>query len=139
MSTTAVAMMLQEIYSEIPVEILNTCFDPHKYQTTLDDRIISEVLQTRVLNDVNIRMGQTTRIELQNSWKVSTTKDQFEGMVGNNYTAAYFQIPPEAREFKNIATCERVTDYYNFASPINAGPTGSISSLGYTVAALGAA
>lgn len=139
MPAPAIDMMLQEIYSEIPMEILNIAFDPVKNQTTLDDRIITEVISGRVLRDVNARMGKTTRIEIDNTWKLDTTLAQYEGIVGNNYTSAFFLIPPEAREYRNIATVERVTDYYNFESPINAGPTGSISSLGNTVSGLAAA
>lgn len=139
MPAPAIDMMLQEIYAEIPAAILNIAFDPVKNQTTLDDRIITEVIQGRVLKDVNARMGKPARIELNNAWKLDTTLAQYEGIVGNNYTAAFFFIPPEAREYRNIATVERVTDYYSFQSPLNAGPTGTMTSLGNTVAGLGAA
>lgn len=139
MPMTPLALMLQEIYSEIPLELLNVTFDPKKYQTTLDDRIISEVLNARVMGDVNIRMGQSAQIELQEAWRIDTSLDEYQGTVGNNFTAAYYLVPPEAREYKNIATVERVINYTAYQSPTNSGPAGTMGALGNTVAGLAAA
>ena len=139
MAMTAIAYMLQEITSEIPEEILNVAFDPTTYQTTLDDRIAFEVLQSTVLNDINLRSGQTTRIEIDNAWRVNTDLPEYAAFAGNTFEAAFFLIPPEAREFKNITTVERVTDFYNYSVPTAVGALSTVGSKGNTVSGLAAA
>lgn len=127
--------LLAHVYANIPPAILKAVFRPSNGRT-LDTCLFEEVFKPRVLLDINLLMGKKTRIELLGEWKVPVTLPEFAAVVGATYDASFFYIPPEFREFRNIATVEGISDDYTYAMPVNSGSIGNINNIGNTVTSL---
>lgn len=136
MPAPALSLMLSLIYNTIPYELLNLAFEPQKYQTTIDQRILTEVWQGRVLNDVNLLIGKRTRIQLSQNWLMNITMPEFALIAGETYDAAYFLIPASARGGRNIATVESISDNYTFSLATTVGPIGNMNQMGNSVSSL---
>lgn len=135
MPANAMSFILQTIYSNIPKPILMAAFEPQKNQSTLDELIIDRVVAGRVLMDLNLVSGLRAKIPLIEAWRQPVESLPFEIVAGSTYDAAYYVIPRDARQGRNIIAIEQVSDVYNFASP-SGGLLGQMGVLGDSVADL---
>ena len=114
MAASALTLIMTQIYAEIPIQILEAAFLKEDQPTTsLDERIIHEVIRKRVLLDANLVATRMCRIPLCDAWVVPTSYGNNVGATTYLYNCTYIQIPPEAREFRNIASVIRLTGYIN--------------------------
>ena len=108
MPVTALTACLSHVFNNIPEEILEAAFEPDRYNVTLDERIITEVIRGRVLISANLLTGRHTRIPLFEEYREDTVfkgQKYIENIGRNEYyeDMTVFRVPPEAREGKNIA------------------------------------
>ncbi len=136
MPVSPMSFILTTIFSNIPLPILNAAFEPTKYQSTLDERIIDEVIAVRVLNDLNLVSGLRARIPLIDAWKQPVEQMPFEVIVGSTYDADYYLIPPSVRQGRNIVAVEQIADDYSFTAPTNTLPGSGVGVMGNSVSDL---
>lgn len=106
---------LIEIYSQIPVEILNLAFAPENFRSTLDDLILDKVIQMRVLSDCNIVGGHMKDIPLIYEYVESTVPMQGTSYLASNYHSLY-RIPPEVRDNRIIVAVHKIKYPYTFTN-----------------------
>lgn len=94
---------LRTIYHNIPVEILNLCFQPEENRVSLDDLIHERVIVDRVMHDLNVVAGKITQI-LLTPQMIKPAHMPNPGIYGMSQAHAIYTIPPELREYKNIAS-----------------------------------
>ncbi len=136
MAAPVMSYLLTSIFAKVNRQILLLAFDPVKNQTSLDTRIISEVIQARVLLDVNLLMGKKTKIQLLDNWLVKTGLSEFAVITGALYDSSFYFIPPEAREMRNISTIQGISSDYAYSLPVNGSSSGNANNIGNTVASL---
>lgn len=96
----AVDHALRNIYSNIPMEILELAFDQKGKRKSLDEAIIDEVIEGRVRPDVSAIAGQYKEIVLIPEWAMTTNIYPAGGNVSPILPYAVYTIPPEAREHR---------------------------------------
>ena len=135
MPAPANTYILQHIYANIPRQILAEAFEPMKYQVSLDERILGEVIATRVLLDTNLVAGRMTQILLQSEWIKDTQDGIWDALTATQYNSCFFWVPPEYRENRNIAALVRILDSSQQLLPSD-GSVAAYSNYGNTVSAL---
>jgi len=133
MPVSPLTFILTEIFNNIPEPLLNAAFEPRKYQTTLDERILNQVIGHRVLNDLNLVSGLRARIPLIDAWKQPVQSLPFEIIVGSTYDADYYLIPPDVRDRRNIIAVEQIADDYSYTAPTNSMMGDTVGILGNSV------
>lgn len=139
MPVPTMSYVLSHIYANIPKYILTRAFEPKKYNTTIDARIIDQIIYGRVKNDTNLIAGKRTTIQLLNEWVTHRDMPQDDAITGSAYQASYYAIPAAAREHRNISSVEALDDYYVSALPLNNETMGSIGNIGNTLTGLASA
>lgn len=104
MPQATMTYVLSHIKQNIPEEILNLAFKPRKYSTTIEQRIISEIVEGPIILDTNLVGGKRRDIFLSQSWEMKLPQDTSYGLVGPGVQGSYFKVPPEAREGRNISS-----------------------------------
>lgn len=105
--TKAMTRILKDVYNNIPIEILEAAFYPQDKDQplikSLDDYIMEEIIEGRVLDDCNIGSGKPKEIELRRQYlipyKYGNSSLHLNSEIGNE---GVYCIPPEARENRNI-------------------------------------
>lgn len=139
MAVSVMARLLSHLYANIPIEILTAAFRPAQFKQSLDKRIIDEVIASRILMDLNLIAGKRTRMELLAQWRVMVDEPEFSLITGSTYDATYYLIPPQNREYRNIASVECISSDYTFSNPVTTGVGGNAMNIGNTVSSLAGA
>lgn len=111
MPASTMMYVLSHITNNIPVQLLELAFKPRQYNTTIENRIIGQVVEGPVLLDTNLVGGKAREIILQSSWQMNLTHVQSFGIMGAGMEASYYQVPPEAREGRNISSVLGVASF----------------------------
>lgn len=132
--TPALAVVFAGLYPSIPREILDITFNPKREMTTIDQRIIDVIINGRVLIDTNLVSGLRRQIEVHDGWRLKTIPPEFSMMAGSQVDYAYYAVPPEAREFRDISSVYKLYTNYPFAFAQNSTGVGGLpNSFGNSV------
>lgn len=104
MAKDTVTYLLSHVKQSLPPEILEMAFKPGKYNTTVEQRIITEVIEGPILDDCNLVAGKRRDIILNPSWKLDIDPEPDLAMAGSGLQGAYYKIPEGPREGRNIAS-----------------------------------
>lgn len=104
MPAAASSHIISLITESIPPELLNAGFEPVKHNTTVEQRILSEIVEGPVLLDVNMVGGKRRDIFLNQNWEMDLELEQQYNLLGTGVQGSFYLIPPEAREYRNIAS-----------------------------------
>lgn len=110
MAQATATHLLQYILSNIPRQILELAFEPRKYNTSVESRIISEIIEGPILLDVNLVGGKRKDIFVSNQWELKMDTLPQYGLVTPSVESAFFRIPAEAREGRNISSVIGLSD-----------------------------
>ena len=108
MSASPMTLILTAIHAQIPNQILEATFLKDNVFSSVDERIMAEVLRKRVLLDCNLVATKACQIPLRDEWVRRTEYANFDTFAAFLYSSTYMWIPPEARENRNIASVVRV-------------------------------
>lgn len=108
MPVNPITAVMSRISHTIPPQILDMAFNPTSYRTTVDDRVLNEVIRGRVLIDVNLSTGKKASIIMQDAWKEITDLDYYDGISALIRQADLYRIPPAAREDRDINSITRI-------------------------------
>ena len=134
----ALRTTLMYIMSIIPPQVLEAAFKPYKYNTSLDDRILSEVILARVRDDVSVRGGRVFKIILNQNWcKYTSSPSPYALGISGAYTV--FHIPPEARGNRDIVCALGVRFPYTLGTSNSCNFYSNDSIKGNTVSGLACA
>lgn len=113
----AVRHMLTNIYNQIPEEILDLAFERHGQRKSLDEAIIENIIEGRLVVDCSAMSGQFKEIALDPKWASASYIDQINAP---NVTIPYvvYKIPPEAREHRSLVDVLEITLPYGSMSSI---------------------
>lgn len=140
MSASPLTYCLTHVFANIPEEVLFETFRPDLYHTTIDQRILQEVVYKRVIHDTNLVAGKLKQIELLSDYQVNTTYPDYAQILGSANDAVFYFIPPEAREHRNINAVVQLTNAYSFMGVNGSvGTIGSMNTTGNTVEGLAGA
>lgn len=97
----AITHMLENIHANIPEEILDLAFNLKGDARSLDQAILDEIVQNRILPDVSAIAGQYKEIVLDPKWASTSTIEAFNY---DHHVVPYvvYTIPPEYREHRRI-------------------------------------
>lgn len=108
----AIRVALQHLYFYIPTELLINIFNPMARGLTLDECIRMDIIENKVLNDVNIYGGSKTTIMLRAENAVRCPPPVPQTLISGYYSV--YRIPPEDREHRNIVSVQGVRYPYNY-------------------------
>jgi len=97
------------IRANIPLELLQLAFKPRKYNATVEQRIVSEIVEGPILLDTNLVGGKRRDIYIDPSWRMDLAYQQTFNIVGPGVEGSFYLIPPEAREYRNISSVIGIT------------------------------
>lgn len=123
MAQSALTYVLSNITQCIPAELLDLAFKPVQFQTTVEQRIISQIIEGPILLDTNLVGGKRREIFLRNNWIIDMEPEGGWSSLGTGVQGAYYRVPPEAREGRNISSVVGITSSI----------TGSTLGMGYMV------
>lgn len=103
MAKDTVTYILSHVLQSIPRPVLEMAFKPSQYSTTIEQRIITEIIEGPILDDCNLVAGKRRDIIISPSWKMDVDPEPELGMAGAGLQGAYYKIPPRHREDRNIA------------------------------------
>lgn len=122
------------IHQNIPRELLELAFEPRKYNTTVEQRIVSEIIEGPILLDTNLVGGKRRDIFISPSWEMDLDLVSDWNAVSNGVQGSFYLIPPDAREDRNISSVLGVTPALSSTMP---GATSVNGSSGYGNTATG--
>jgi hypothetical protein len=96
--------VLSYVRANISPEILELSFEPRKYNTSIEQRIIKEIIEGPILLDTNLVGGKKRDLFLRASWKLALPETDQYNLIGTGVEGSYYLIPPEAREGRNISS-----------------------------------
>lgn len=111
MPQPAVTYALSHIFQNIPMPLLELAFKPRQHNTTVEQRIINEVIEKPVLLDTNLIGGKARTIIMEANWEMSLNHIESFGMLGGGIEGSCYLVPPEAREGRNISSVLGVSSY----------------------------
>lgn len=104
MAQDTLTYVMSEIFQVIPRELLELAFKPTQYNTTIEQRIITEIIEGPILLDTNLIGGKRREIIINPNWKIELPPASGWDEVGAWAQGSFYKIPPEAREGRNIAS-----------------------------------
>jgi hypothetical protein len=128
MPQSTMTYVLSYIRKEIPEELLELAFKSRKFNTTIEQRIISEVIEGPVLLDTNLVGGKRREIFMRSNWLVNLKRTDAFNVTGLGVEGCFYLVPPEAREHRNISSVIGIAPFAGSAvsdSGINFGQAGS--------------
>ncbi len=131
MPQSTLSYVLSNIRQEIPATLLEMAFKPTKYNTTIEQRIVSEIVEGPILLDTNLVGGKRREIILNSSWEIDLKPVAEWNAVGTGVQGSYYLVPEEAREYRNISSVVGVTPSMVSSLPgssINYNGTGSFGN-----------
>jgi hypothetical protein len=102
---------LSYVRQNIPEELLDLAFKPTKFNTTIEQRIISEIIEGPILLDTNLVGGKRRDIFLQSNWIMELRRTQAFHITGIGVEGCYYLIPPEAREHRNLSSVIGISSF----------------------------
>lgn len=109
MPQSAMTYVLSEITQTIPRELLELAFKPQKFQTTLEQRIVSQIIEGPILLNTNLVGGKRREIYLRSEWLQDMEPEGGWSSLGTGTQGAYYRVPPEAREGRNLSSVIGIT------------------------------
>lgn len=109
MPSATMAYVLSNITQNIPAELLGLAFKPQQFNTTVEQRIIAQIVEGPILLDTNLVGGKRRELYLRSNWLLDL--DQEEGIMslGGAIQGAFYKVPAEAREDRNISSVIGIT------------------------------
>lgn len=104
MAQDTMTYVISNIRHSIPEEILNLAFKPRQYNTTIEQRIISEIIEGPIILDTNLVGGKRREIFINGSWEMNMNEATEWDLGGTGVQSSYYKVPPEAREGRNISS-----------------------------------
>lgn len=137
MAQSTLTYILSYINQNIPPELLQLAFKPRKYNTTVEQRIRSEIIEGPILLDTNLVGGKRREVYIDPSWRMDLNYANTFNVVGPGVEGSFYLVPPEAREYRNISSVIGITPFnggaYSGAMGINGGAgnnaTGMLSQM----------
>jgi len=102
-----IALAMADIYSNIPVEILQATFDIVKNTKSLDEMIKEQIVEKKVLMDINVITGLPKRIVLLSRYIEPLADSEVDSYHWTGQSDIY-RIPPDARQGRNITAVRRL-------------------------------
>lgn len=129
----AVRHMLNNIYSQIPEEILELAFDTKGGRKSIDEEIIEKVIEGRLRPDCSAISGKYKEIVLDQKWALTSYLEQ-ENAPAVTIPYVVYKIPKSAREDRQIVSVTEVTLPYGSTSimAMMGGATKNCNYLGIT-------
>lgn len=125
--------VLSNIRHSIPEEILNLAFKPRKFNTTIEQRIISEIVEGPIILDTNLVGGKRRDIYLNPSWEMDMETGANWNVIGNGIQGSYYRVPPEAREGRNISSVIGVSPTVSAGVPGSSIGRNGVPTYGNTI------
>lgn len=116
MAQATMTYVLSHIKQNIPPELLALAFKPRKYSTTVEQRIISEIIEGPILLDTNLVGGKRRDIFIRPNWKINLRPTSGD-VLGTGVESSYYVVPPEARENRNISSIIGLTPFLTSSLP----------------------
>lgn len=117
MPASTMTYVMSYIKQNIPSELLELAFKARKNSTTIEQRIMTEVIDGPILLDTNLVGGKRREIYLNPNWKMDFRPSDQANILGSGMESSFYLIPPEAREFHNIASVIGVSSTMNGSLP----------------------
>ena len=111
MPAPSMQYVLSHIFENIPEQILELTFKSRQFNTTLEQRIISKVIEGPVLLDTNLVGGKPRVIIMNAAWQMPLNHIESYGILGAGIESSYYIVPPEAREHRNISSVLSISSY----------------------------
>lgn len=132
----ALSRAYARIYNTIPMPILEAAFRPYESDMSIDALIKERVLIPRVKDDLSTRAGKVLRLILQLDWcEYTYAPSPYALGVSGSYST--YRIPPETREFRDIACVMSVRFPYTIGTSSTGTFYNDISTQGNTAGGLG--
>lgn len=133
MAQSAMTYVLSEIIHNIPREMLELAFKPEKFQTTLEQRIISQIIEGPILLNTNLVGGKRREIYVQSNWLIDMEPEDGWSTLGTGTQGAYYRVPPEAREGRNLSSVIGITSSLSGSSYGTGYMTNGVGGFGNTI------
>lgn len=132
-------IFLQHIHDNIDKSLLHLAFDGHQPERhgTIDEKILDRVIRRRVLADITVAQGRPKPIIMSSRYQLSAN-DILNFAFGPSLQGDLYQIPPEAREYRNIVAIRDITYGIGYARTFGASPV-AFQNMGNTVGNLSSA
>lgn len=117
MPASTMTYVLSHIRQNIPAELLNLAFKPRKYNTSIENRIIAEIIEGPVLLDTNLVGGKRRDIIMNAGWQMNLKHADQLNIAGTGIEGSFYLVPPEARENRNISSVIGVSSYLGGSFP----------------------
>lgn len=117
----AVTHALKNIYASIPVEILELAFDQKGGRRSLDDLIVSEIIEGRVRLDLSALAGQFKEIKLLPEWAIHSSIMNYNNQSTMDVPYAVYTVPAAEREFRSIVAVLELSLPYGSSSSLAMG------------------
>jgi hypothetical protein len=117
MPQSTMSYIISFIKSSVPREILELSFQPNKYNTTVEQRIISEIIEGPILLDTNLVGGKRRDIFINSNWEMQLDDENQYDLVGTGIQGSFYKVPPEAREGRNISSVIGIVPSVGINSP----------------------
>lgn len=122
----AIDLALRNINHNIPLEILEVAFENDQRGISIEDCIHEDVIVNRILHDANIVAGKIKTIVLDPMW-IKKSALPVGYMIPNTESYSIYNIPPEARENRPIASI--ISIRYPFSLYVgNQMPSGALTN-----------
>lgn len=102
MRITAIDAMLTNIYRNIPRPILEMAYRSEENDTSLDHRIVTQLLNTNVYKEVSLLCGKVKTIVLTQRNRRPTNDPVFGSIGGSGIDSDFYVIDPQQRENRDI-------------------------------------
>lgn len=120
----AIRQLLTSIHNQIPEEILELAFDTEGGIKSLDDVILYEIVDGRLLPELSAYSGQYKEIVLDPSWANTSYIDRVAAPY-NTVPYVVYEVPPRYREHRKIVRAIGVSFPYGTSTiPSMLGSTG---------------
>lgn len=123
MAVPALAHVMSRLFSSIPHEILTIAFDDggRGASPSLDARIKAEIIEGRVLPEINATCGKPKRIPLLQQY-VEPTRNVEQTFTGAMLHGVFFRIPPHERESRPIIEARAIVFGFAYAEQSGLAP-----------------
>lgn len=132
MPQSTLTYIISFIRQNVPRELLELAFQPRKYNTTIEQRIISEIIEGPILLDTNLVGGKRKEIYIQTRWLMNLKAAEPSNVLGTGVEGSFYLIPEEAREYRNISSVIGVTPFIGTAIPGSGANYNGTGSFGNT-------
>lgn len=126
--------ILSYIRHNLPAEILELAFESRRYNTTIEQRIISEIVEGPILLDTNLVGGKRRDIFISPGWEMNLDLEADWNAMNNSVQSSFYKIPADAREDRNISSVLGISPALSSTMP---GASSSNISSGYGNTATG--